>query len=384
MGNEGNKGSAFLIDGGHIALAICIRKNWNNLKVRLLFCLLFVFYFSSGVECYAQSSAMRKTAVEKKDSIMPFKSRWAIRTNAVDWLMLLPNLTAEYDLFASPYKHYTLSLGIKGNWNTSQNYKPAIVYNLLDVRTEFRQYFRTTQRNYRRPKSEKISLYKRLKEEVFTKERLQPRLWRAYYWGIYADVADYTFKFGKQGITGSAYGLGLSGGFTVPLYGYRENFIDLELGASVGMVYTKYDAFRHDVESNCYPRLPQQSKAGHIVPFPVVSDLRVAFVYRFSVSAKNKYKLIDQDKINARTERRTLKKNLRDSISDVKHKEKELKDLEKYHKQKDKEKEDKQKKLQKDSLQQVGGEIPSATEEKKKQPADSLKGKKEKKSKGGK
>lgn len=74
---------------------------------------------------------MRKKAVENKDSIMPFKSRWAFKTNAVEWLVLLPNVTAEFDLFGSPYKHYTLSLGIKGNWNTSQNYKPSIVLYII-------------------------------------------------------------------------------------------------------------------------------------------------------------------------------------------------------------------------------------------------------------
>ena len=168
-------------------------------------------------------------------------------------------------------------------------------------------------------------VFQRLKEEVFTVKRFHPRYWRAYYWGVYADYANYNFKFGKRGMQGSALGLGVSGGFSIPLYGYRENFVDLELGASVGFVYTKYDAYRHDEESNCYPRLPEKSKGGHLVPFPVVSDLRVAFVYRFSTSVKNKYKLIDYDKINARTEAKRQKQLRRDSISEARTKIKELK-----------------------------------------------------------
>lgn len=357
MGNEGEGHSAFLVQGKPVSFICKHKKIWHISRIKLLFCVLFLFFSFLGVECYAQSS-MRKKAVENKDSIMPFKSRWAFKTNAVEWLVLLPNVTAEFDLFGSPYKHYTLSLGIKGNWNTSQNYKPSIVYNLVDARMEFRKYFRTTQRNFHHLDS--ASFFQRMKEEVFTIKRFHPRYWRAYYWGVYADVANYNFKFGSTGMQGSAYGLGVSGGFSIPLYGYRQNFIDLELGASVGFVYTKYDAYKHDAESNCYPRLPEKSKGGHLVPFPVVSDLRVAFVYRFSTSVKNKYKLIDYDKINARAEAKRQKQLRRDSISEARDRAKHLKELQKDSIRLAKEALDqikdslkRQDKLMKDSLEQV-------------------------------
>lgn len=357
MGNEGEH-NAFLVKGKQVLfIEKCVKKGkfrW----IKILSCILFSLFFLSGVKCNAQSPTMRKKAVENKDSIMPFKSRLAFKTNAVDWLVLLPNITAEVDLFGSPYKHYTLSLGVKGNWSTSQNYKPSIVYNLFDTRLEFRNYFRTTQRNFHHLDS--AGFFQRLKEEVFTVKRFHPRYWRAYYWGVYADYANYNFKFGKRGMQGSALGLGVSGGFSIPLYGYRENFVDLELGASVGFVYTKYDAYRHDEESNCYPRLPEKSKGGHLVPFPVVSDLRVAFVYRFSTSVKNKYKLIDYDKINARTEAKRQKQLRRDSIGEARTKIKELKKLQKdsLNLAKDslsqiKDSLKKQEKLIKDSLEQV-------------------------------
>lgn len=324
MGNEGEY-CAFLVQGRRMLFISKRKKNWNYFREKLLFCLLILFFFFSGIECHAQATAARKKAVENKDSIMPFKSRLAFKTNAVDWFLLLPNVTAEFDLFGSPYKHYTLSLGIKGNWSTSQNYKPSIVYNLFDARVEFRKYFRTSQRNFHHLDS--ASFFQRMKEEVFTVKRFHPRYWRAYYWGVYADAANYNFKFGSRGMQGSAYGLGVSGGFSIPLYGYRDNFVDLELGASVGFVYTKYDAYRHDEESNCYPRLPEKSKGGHLVPFPVVSDLRVAFVYRFSTSVKNKYKLIDYDKIHAREEAKRQKQLRRDSIGEARDKARGLKKL---------------------------------------------------------
>ena len=78
-------------------------------------------------------------------------------------------------------------------------------------------------------------------------------------------------------------------GYTAPLYGYRNNYIDLELGGSAGLLYTSYDVYTHDAKSGCYPRIAEKCKGGHIVPFPLITDLRVAFVYRF-MSAGSKYK----------------------------------------------------------------------------------------------
>lgn len=102
MGNEGEGHSAFLVQGKPVSFICKHKKIWHISRIKLLFCVLFLFFSFLGVECYAQSS-MRKKAVENKDSIMPFKSRWAFKTNAVEWLVLLPNVTAEFDLFGSPY-----------------------------------------------------------------------------------------------------------------------------------------------------------------------------------------------------------------------------------------------------------------------------------------
>ena len=351
------------------------KMSWCKFKL-FVGCLLAVFMCLESGGCLAQTKT-RRGVEENKDSIMPFKTRVAVKTNAVDWLFLMPNLTAEFDLFGSPYKHYTLSFGVKGNWKTTQNYTPKIIYNLFDSRLELRKYFRTTQRNFHRLDS--ASFMQRLKDEVFTFKRFRPRYWRAYYWGVYADYADFNYKFGSIGKQGSAVGFGLSGGFSVPLYGYRNNFVDLELGASVGVVAAKYDAYRHDEESNCYPHVPEKSKGFHFVPYPVVSELRVAFVYRFGSSVRNKYKLIDYEKIYARQEAKQKRKYRRDSIN---HAHAELKKIQRMRRdslesakdslqgiqdslkllQKDslrhaRKLEKEQLKLRKDSLQQVGGAV---------------------------
>lgn len=324
MGNKGDKGSAFLINGRHIALAMYIGKNWNDLKARLFLCLLFVFCFSLGGVCHAQSSVVRKPTIEKNDSVMPFKSRWAFRTNAVDWLLLLPNVGVEFDLTSSVYNKITLGVSAKWNWNTSQKYLPPTVYNLFDTRVEVRRYWRTELSQTTRPDSVKVNFLQWLREDVFSRERRHPRYWRSYYLGVYTNLANYSFKFGKEGIQGDAYGFGLSAGYAIPLYGYKKHFIDLELGASVGCIFTRNSKYGYDAESNCYPDLAGSSKGWHMLPYPVITDLRIAFVYRFA-SIKDKYKLIDQVKIADRHAREMKRKAVNDSVNETRRQVKEEK-----------------------------------------------------------
>ncbi len=236
-------------------------------------------------DTYAQQTTQKKQA---EDESLTFKERWGFKTNAVDWLLTVPNLGVEFDLGNSVRTKRTLSANVKWNWETSQKYNPSLILNLFDGRIEWRQYFRTRQRNAL-ALAENPSLWDKLNFNVFTTKRKNPRTWRAYYWGVYANAASYSFKISKRGIQGKAVGAGISLGFTAPLYGYRQNYIDLEMGGSFGLLYTRYDIFEYDAESDCYPRIADKCKGGHLVPFPVITDLRIAFVYRF-VSVKDKYK----------------------------------------------------------------------------------------------
>lgn len=249
-------------------------------------------------DAYAQSRSGKKD--DAKNESISFKDRWGFKTNAVDWLLTIPNIGVEFDLGNTIRNKRTVNANLKWNWNTSQKYKPSIVYNLFDARVEWRQYFRTRQRG---GVTKDANLLTRLKETVFTTQRKHPRQNRAYYWGIYANAASYNFKIGKEGKQGTAYGAGVSVGYTAPLYGYRNNYIDLELGGSIGLLYTSYDVYTHDAESNCYPHVSGKSKGGHLVPFPVPTDLRIAFVYRF-ISAGDKYKESIYRRVQIRSEKR--------------------------------------------------------------------------------
>lgn len=250
-------------------------------------------------DAYAQPKNGRKE--DAKAENLSFKDRWGFKTNAIDWLLTVPNVGVEFDLGNTIRNKHTIGANLKWNWNTSQKYKPSIVFNLFDARIEWRQYFRTRRRYTNTTMKDGFMKY--LNDNILTTKRKNPRDWRAYYWGIYANAASYNFKLGKQGIQGNSYGAGVSLGYTAPLYGYRNNYVDLEIGGSVGLAYAKYDVYEHDAESDCYPRIADKCKGGHLVPFPLITDLRVAFVYRF-VSVKDKYKQSVTRRIDIRNEKR--------------------------------------------------------------------------------
>lgn len=111
----------------------------------------------------------------------------------------------------------------------------------------------------------------------FAKEN--PRRHRAYYVGPYISFDKYTIKLGDTGYQGHAYGFGITAGYSVPLYKYRNGHaIDFEIGASVGVAMSEYDKFELDSDGMCYAFSGHKNM--HVVPFPVVSDVHVAFVYR--------------------------------------------------------------------------------------------------------
>ena len=347
------------------------KKHYFFLSKRIVVCFLISITLTNA---YAQTQRGRKDDAKAEE--ISFKDRWGIKTNAVDWLLTIPNIGVEFDLGNTIRNKRTISANIKWNWNTSQTYTPSLIFNVFDARVEWRQYFRTRQRG---GVTKDAGLYTRLKETVFTTQRKNPRqerayYWgvyvnassynlkigkegkqgnaygagisvgytaplygyrnnyidlelggsagllytsydvyttqrknprqeRAYYWGVYVNASSYNLKIGKEGKQGNAYGAGISVGYTAPLYGYRNNYIDLELGGSAGLLYTSYDVYTHDTESNCYPRIADKCKGGHIVPFPLITDLRVAFVYRF-MSVGSKYKASVYRRVQIRSEKR--------------------------------------------------------------------------------
>lgn len=235
----------------------------------------------------------------------------------LEWLLTIPNFGAEFDLSPSPYNRMTLGLSAKYNWNTYHRYAPSVVFNVFDVRPEFRYYYRTKKRPVYKYRTDRYLGTARadttdwvkynadrenwkfsdwFNENVWTVERKDPKPARAQYLGIYADYATFSFKFGRKGIQGQAIGLGASYGWGLPLYEYNRGAIDIEFGFSVGLQVAKYDTFTHNPDGNYYTKLAPESRNFHFTPFPVISELRVAFAWRH-VSVKDRYTKEDPQKI---------------------------------------------------------------------------------------
>lgn len=273
--------------------------------------LLCAFCFSHSVQ--AQKRVQDEEKEGRTEAALSFIDRWAFKTNAFEWLLTIPNFGVEFDLTNSEYNSWTVGLTTKYNWKSYHNMNPSIVFNLLDVRPEFRYWFRYTQKPKRDP-SVKRSLGKWFRDEIFTTARKNPRHWRAQYLGLYVDYANYAFKFGPKGIQGHTLGFGTSAGYSIPMYEYKNGSIDVELGFSVGLQFCTREVFTHNVDGNYYTKLPPEegTKGWHFTPFPVLSELRAAFVWRHK-SIKEKVK-VDEEKIE---ERMTMERNANLVIEDI-------------------------------------------------------------------
>lgn len=245
------------------------------------------------------------------------KERISIHTNAVDWLLLTPNIGIEYDLSEMDWGRNTVMFSGKWNGNTPHTFKPSWVYNRMELRGEFRHYFRTEPGGVLKLNDTTKVGIKDYMNYYFGKRKKNPRIWRAYYWGAYASYGNYSIKLAKEGKQGSYASIGGSFGFGIPLYSYQGGAIDFEIGGSLGLVFTKYDVFTHDAESNCYPRIPEKAKGWHIKPYPIPTDLHVSFVYRF-YTIKNKYKAINHERVERLEAEKAARQARRDSINSVK------------------------------------------------------------------
>ncbi|MBQ4184554.1 MAG: DUF3575 domain-containing protein, partial [Bacteroidales bacterium] len=214
------------------------------------------------------------------DEPIPLIERFAFKTNALEWLATIPNFTVAFDVFPSKYNHEVALLGVKYNWDTWHQYAPYIVFNAFDIRPEFRHYYRQTQRGQLDDGSWKAVPF-------FSREKKNPKEWRAYYVGAYLDFTSYSFKLTDTGRQGWAAGLGLSVGYEIPLYEYRHGAVDLDLGFSAGLIVTANKAYTLlDSDPFAYARVPD--KDVNFLPLPMVSEVRAVFSWR-SKSVRDKY-----------------------------------------------------------------------------------------------
>jgi len=219
-----------------------------------------------------------------KVDTLAFFDRLAVRTNAFDWLILMPNIGMEFDVKARNWNRWTVGISARGNWQTSHTYKPSMVYNLREVRLEGRQYWRTRDMGYNPQTGEYRNLEPHKKYHYWDKavsiRRKQSRYpSTTFFRGIYVSYMDFSLKLFDKGRQGSAINAGVSWGIVRNLYAFGNgNSLDLELGIRAGAMYTKNTEFTHDAESDCYPITKKQD--WHLLMHPVINDLSVTLVYR--------------------------------------------------------------------------------------------------------
>lgn len=223
------------------------------------------------------TAALKSPRVRTQETApVPFKDRLAFSTNAINWVAMLPNIRAEITLTNPEFKPaYTLSVQAQWNGSTAVKADRDYQYRFNDYRVELRRYSRP-------------STVLPVSDGENRKQRT-PKFWRAYYVGLYAEYGKYNVIF-KSGVAGSLVSAGLSGGWQIPLYAGRNGGgVDLDLGLSVGAAALKFDKYHLENDRMVRNTAYTKYKDYKILPYPVVSEIRVGFVYRFN-SVRNQFK----------------------------------------------------------------------------------------------
>ena len=206
---------------------------------------------------------------------LTFAERISLRTNAVDWTLLTPNLGVEFDVKSTNKNRWAVGLTLKTKWNTPATFKNRVFYNITEVRADFRNYWRTRQIN------NKVPAHTGFIDRLFScRRRVVKHPKTTYYRGAYMSFSDFSIKFGREGHQGKALSAGITYGIIKPLYAFRTgNTLDLDLGFDAGFVAVNSEKFTYNRADNCYTRTKQGS--WKVVPFPMPTAARVGFVYRF-------------------------------------------------------------------------------------------------------
>ncbi len=257
--------------------------------LRMEFVLLALLFFP----CLEASAQKAPTGKTDNAGINGF----TVKTNAVDWVLTIPNLQIGFDLSASPYNQDVLLLGAKFRPRTYHDYAPYLLFNVLDIRPEYRHYYRHTQLESR---VEKDTLGRDSivweKAPLTSTKRKHPRPWQAWYIGAYADYTDYCLKFGEYGRQGWAVGAGVTIGFEIPLYEYKTGAVDLDLGLSAGLVATTNQAFKNGDDIYRYVPVTAADKVRD-APFmviPMLTEVRATFSWRHK---SVRYKYLEPDPV---------------------------------------------------------------------------------------
>lgn len=209
---------------------------------------------------------------------LSMKERISVRTNVVDWALMVPNIGIEYDLRPENWNRYAINLNLRYRPHTSGTFVRPAVFDIFEATVEGRMYWRER-------KAEQSGYLRRhihWWDKLFSCRNMLPSHpnW-IFYRGAYVSYADYNvYLRSHAGRDGEAIMAGLTWGFVKPFITFQSgNSLDMEFGISAGVAYLRHDLYRHDNATNSYPRTGHSG--WHMLGYPAVRDLHVAVVYRF-------------------------------------------------------------------------------------------------------
>lgn len=236
-----------------------------------------------------------------KVDTMELQNRFNLKTDAVGWLTLTPNLGLEFSLGNKNWNQWTVGVYGRANWDVNTRTKSYYVYDIFGARAEVRKYWHA-----KMPK-------------------------RAYYIGLYGGANSFDIKFSDIGKKGNSFVGGLMVGMVTQVYGYTNGAsLDLELGFSPGVVFADMHDYTRLYKGGKYYYSRTTRDTGYKLTFNPwvyavsVDVVHVSFVYHFGTKLANRYKnrnLIDND-YRLAVEKEKIR---RDSVHTVQAKEKRIK-----------------------------------------------------------
>jgi len=236
-----------------------------------------------------------------KVDTMELQNRFNLKTDAVGWLTLTPNLGLEFSLGNKNWNQWTVGVYGRANWDVNTRTKSYYVYDIFGARAEVRKYWHA-----KMPK-------------------------RAYYIGLYGGANSFDIKFSDIGKKGNSFVGGLMVGMVTQVYGYTNGAsLDLELGFSPGVVFADMHDYTRLYKDGKYYYSRTTKDTGYKLTFnpwvyaASVDAIHVSFIYHFGTKLANRYKnrnLIDND-YRLAVEKEKIR---RDSVHTVQAKEKRIK-----------------------------------------------------------
>src|SRR5574344_2041282 len=232
--------------------------------------LILSILFAAGAEAQVMDNSRRVDTLS-------FAERFSVRTNVVDWSLMVPNVGLEYDLGRENWSRYAINFNLRYRPHTIGPFVRPVVFELFEATLEGRMYWRER-------KAESSGYLRRHNhwwDKLFSCRTMLPShpKW-IFYRGVYLSYTDYSLYMRKyDGRDGEALMAGVTWGFVKPFLAFQNgNSLDMEFGISAGFCYTRYDKFVHDNVTNTYPRT---ARIGwDFIKYPVVRDIHVAVVYR--------------------------------------------------------------------------------------------------------